>query len=480
MTTGKWPGSYSGGDNARGIWQVTGSHYKIRGIVFRGGTDGAANGSGLRFKGADTVTVTACLFDHNDNGIQGAGTNTVVEFSELTANGDPALTEGQHNVYIQGGSVAIRYSYIHDAAQGQNLHIRANDATLEYNFVARPKRYQGDMMTCTDGTCSGTQHLLLRGNVFIRGTPTNDAQEFVLYDDQGAVPVSFVFTAIDNTFIGNGDGAALVHLANSSGAVQTETGILQNNAIVNMNRGKVFSVDAPGTTNTTVSGTNNWVTTGMDTTGLAASVSGADPGFVDMANGNFLPAKGSPLVGAAATMLPNLPDKEYYRDEKVVMMWRPRLSARDIGAFESTTTSTPVSVDGPVSAGAGGSAATDAGRASGGRTASPLDSGPSPTGGAPTSAEGGGAGKGTGAMSALEGGPAPNGPTSGTRSAGGCGCRTAARRDDRGLAALFAAWIVFLFAMRERVRQRRVGGAPYTRGVPFSNAPSASHKTLAS
>src|SRR5262249_61750892 len=85
-------------------------------------------------------------------------------------------------------------------------------------------------------------------------------------------------------------------------------------------------------------GKNNWLIAGIQsTTGLTGSVTGADPGFTDAAKGNFVPAAGSALVGAADATLANLPDKEYYRDEALPMMWRPRLTVPDLGAFESTT-----------------------------------------------------------------------------------------------------------------------------------------------
>ena len=44
----------------------------------------------------------------------------------------------------------MRYSYLHDPVQGQNLHCRAMTSTIEYNWFDRAKSYVGDLMTNDD------------------------------------------------------------------------------------------------------------------------------------------------------------------------------------------------------------------------------------------------------------------------------------------------------------------------------------------
>ena len=333
-----WPGSYGGGDRGRSIWQITGSHYVLSGIVFRNGTDGGTgDGGGLRLKSSDSVTVRDCLFQFNDNGIQGAGTNTLVEFCELDRNGDPGSHDASHNIYTHGGDLTLRYSYVHDARRGQNLHIRSNRAVIEYNWIARSTSYMGDMMPCTVAPCDADQYMLLRGNVFITGAQQNDAQIFVMYNDQGVSGKGFHLTMVNNTIIGSGDGAALVHFTNSSAALnRVQAALLDNNVIYAVTR--IFGVDAPGVANYQASGTNNWLGDGVTgTSGLMSSVTGTDPGFTDASNMNFVPAPSSPLIGNADASRPDLPVREYYRDETLAMRWRWRPAVNDIGAFESTT-----------------------------------------------------------------------------------------------------------------------------------------------
>ncbi len=336
--TASFPGSYGGGDRGRSIWQFTGSHYLVSGIVFRNGTDGGTgDGGGVRLKFSDGVTIRDCLFQFNDNGIQGAGANTVVEHCELDRNGDPGSHDASHNVYVHGGDFTLRYSYVHDARRGQNLHIRANHAVIEYNWIARSTSYMGDMMPCTMAPCDADQTMLLRGNVFLVGAQENDAQIFVMYNDQGFAGKGFHLTMVNNTIIGNGDGAYLVHFTNSSAALnRVQEAVLDNNVVFDVTR--IFGVDAPGVANWRASGANDWIgENATSTTGLVNGVTGTDPGFADAGAMDYRPGPGSALVGNASSTVADLPSREYYRDEVVTARWRWRPAVADIGAFESTT-----------------------------------------------------------------------------------------------------------------------------------------------
>ncbi len=86
-----------------------------------------------------------------------------------------------------------------------------------------------------------------------------------------------------------------------------------------------------------VTGTGNWLATGVDAGALAGTVRSASPGFADAGAKDFTLAAGSAAIGVASQSVSGLPDREYYRDESQKAMYRPRASARDIGAFEHAT-----------------------------------------------------------------------------------------------------------------------------------------------
>ncbi|MCP4677799.1 MAG: hypothetical protein GY854_20230 [Deltaproteobacteria bacterium] len=333
------PGSYSAGDLGRGGWQVgaEGAYYEISGIIFRNCRDSSS--AGMRMVNSGPVTLSDCLFEHNTNGLTGTSTDLVVEHCEFRENGK--TFEGgnmTHNIYIYGGKFTMRYSFSHDSHEGQLFHIRAHESLLEYNWLARPSSYVGDIMSCNH-LCGGEvfdQRMTLRGNVIIQGTPQNGSQIIALYHDEGDPPTEMDITLLYNTIIGTPRGPGQTHrllnLRNDS--VDTHAH-LHNNIIYQV--GTVAEVDSPGMTNWSVEGANNWVTDGTDATDLTGTISGTDPGFSNAGALDFTLAAGAAAEDQADTTVSGLPDREYFEDETVTARYRMRDSATDLGAFELGT-----------------------------------------------------------------------------------------------------------------------------------------------
>ena len=306
------PGDYTGGDKGRGCWQVSGgTNITIAGIVFKDCHGANYDSAGLRYYGGTTgLVIDDCLFEDNDNGLTGGteSSEATVEFSEFASNGntnaDPSSPT--HNVYIYGGTFTMRYSYLHDPTQGQNLHCRAVSSTVEYNWFDRATSYVGDLMTSDDyanaPTGTDTQSMLLLGNVVIEtANQGNPSQIFAMYNDEAiGSPVTFHMTALYNTVIGAGGHASFVHVAND--ATSTMTVEASNNVISGTS--EPFLVD--DTTTGTVSGKNNWIQTGATLTGvtLTGSLTGSSPGFNNAAMYDYTLASSSACVGAAATDVP--------------------------------------------------------------------------------------------------------------------------------------------------------------------------------
>jgi hypothetical protein len=351
------PGSYGGGDNGRGCWMFSGAtNYLVEGIVFtRCSTQNGQDSAGIRYyEGTTGLVVRDCVFRANDNGMTGGtqDSEATVEFCEFDHNGNLTATQPTHNVYIYGGTFTLRYSWLHDPTQGQNFHVRARVSTLEYNWFARAASYAGDLMTNDDynndpEAGSFGQSIVLRGNVFLEGTTqNNDGQIFVLYNDTKAAGLTMSAHVLYNTVVGDGNHSAFVHLSNADGT--TMVAQVDDNVISGTTQ-PTLVVDP---THGTVTGKNNWIAMGVPPGPLTASVQTADPGFVDPASEDYHLKQGSAGIGgASSTGVQDLPDKEYWQDEKVTRMYRARATVADIGAFESTTTSTPVGPYGSVDGG---------------------------------------------------------------------------------------------------------------------------------
>ncbi len=445
------PGSYTAPDKNRGCWQISGgTNYHIDGIVFENCHAADNDSAGLRYySGASGILLTNCLFQNNDNGLTGGTENSdiTVEYSEFSHNGNTKASTSSptHNVYIYGGTFALRYSYLHDPLQAENLHCRAVQSTVEYNWFDRAAGYVGDLMTSDDyaNAPSGSlaQAMTLRGNVIIETAgQANQGQIWAVYNDEASgSPVSFAITAQYNTVIGDGAHAAFIHLSNADSTVMSA---IVNDNIVSGTSQPVLVEDGA---HATVRGNHNWLQTGAAAAGLSGSIFGAAPGFGSAAMDDFTLTTGSACIGAADTSVGGLPTAEYYQNETVTRMSRVRASALDLGAFEHTTTGPGI---GPYGADGGTAAPADA------STGGTLDAG-SPDG-SPATAGGSDAtpGETTGGIDGggSSGGGPSNGATSSGSSSGGCGCRTAAGTEPSGIAA---AWALAMSAAIARARRRR-------------------------
>jgi MYXO-CTERM domain-containing protein len=456
------PGSYTAGDRARGCWQVSGgTNYHIDGIVFRNCRASNYDSAGLRYySGTSGLRITNCVFKANDNGLTGGTENSdvTVEFCEFDGNGNTSASTSSptHNVYVYGGTFTMRYSYLHDPVQGQNMHCRAVASTIEYNWFDRAKSYVGDLMTSDDYANNPVGSLLqtmtLRGNVIIEAsTQANTGQIIALYNDEASgSPVSFAVTALYNTVIGAGAHAAFLHLSNADGT--------QMSAVVDDNI--VYGTSQPvlveDSAHATVTGTHNWLQTGATLTGLVGvtgSVFGASPGFNNAAAIDFTLASGSACIGAADHTVSGLPIDEYYENETVTRMYRARATALDIGAFEHTTTGAgigPYGSDGGVASVPDAGAPLDAGVASDGNGSTPADA---TVGGGPDSAAGAGADapSGSGGGEDAGGGDASGGAAS-AHSPSGCGCKVGRQGDTWSLSGAGLLALAFALA-RRRARQ---------------------------
>jgi hypothetical protein len=453
------PGSYTAGDRGRGCWQLSGAeNVRISDIVITECHNASANSAGLRYyAGSRGIVLSNVVFRNNDNGLTGGTEDSeiTVEFSEFDQNGTllAPTSAPSHNIYIYGGTFTMRHSFVHDPIQSQNFHIRAHDALIEYNWIARAKSYAGDLMTDDDNDDSGpqTQTMTLRGNVIVQGDDqANGSQIVAVYNDAGVSELTLDVRLLYNTFVGNGGRAALVHLSNEDGTRMNA--VLENNIIFGTDRPTIVDDTAAGT----LTGTNNWLMTGADDTGLTDSVFGDDPGFAAAATLDFTLRAGSAAIGAALSTVADVPDREYYRDETLSRMYRVRASANDIGAFESTTTGG--------STGNGGTGGTGGSTGNGGMGGAVGQGGSSTTGGR-TGSGGGTAGATPNGGSATGGnaGNAPSGgtgaPTAGSSSTNaesneedaGCGCR--ATPSPKSLVTTLLSLIALSFVGRRKRRR---------------------------
>jgi hypothetical protein len=97
-----------------------------------------------------------------------------------------------------------------------------------------------------------------------------------------------------------------------------------------------------------VTGVNNWIQTNASAGPLTGSIQTASPGFRNPAAKDYTLSSGSACIGAASASVYGLPGKEYFVNEATNRLWRIRATARDLGAFEGTSSNSPVGPYDPV------------------------------------------------------------------------------------------------------------------------------------
>jgi hypothetical protein len=193
----------------------------------------------------------------------------------------------------------------------------------------------------TDDDFSGvgpfSQTMTLRGNVIVQKlNPLNNSQVIAIYNDGGVANLTLNVRAFYNTFVGNGGNAAFVHISNADGTQMTAE--LSDNLISGTTR--PFLIEDPNTG--IVTGMNNWLKTNATVGPLTGSVQSASPGYRNPAAQDYTLTTNSVCVGAADAAVFGPPGQEYFLNETTNRQWRIRAAARDIGAFESTSTNSPI------------------------------------------------------------------------------------------------------------------------------------------
>jgi hypothetical protein len=184
-------------DFARGAWQVHGSNYVIvDGLRIKGARAGNTDAvAGLRYIATDHFTVRHCVFERNYDGLEGNGTNTLVEYNTFLENGYPGEDQ-QHQFYDTGGDeLTVRYNYFNDDGCeecGQNFHSRSWHSHVYGNWFQDGSDYEWDMMTPPadfPAPSDGTMMQQFYNNVVITSPhPRNTSKVFTFYADGPGMP----------------------------------------------------------------------------------------------------------------------------------------------------------------------------------------------------------------------------------------------------------------------------------------------------
>ncbi|MFT3735261.1 MAG: right-handed parallel beta-helix repeat-containing protein [Rhodocyclaceae bacterium] len=302
---------YANGNAAagKGIWVVAGNNLVVENVVFHDAKVPDKNGAGIRVEPNVNITVRACGFYDNENGIlTAAGSNNIViERSTFARNG---YGDGySHGIYVsQVNSLVVRQSFFHSTKIGHNLKSRAKASLVENSYF----------MDGTTGTASYQLEFPNGGEVFLRGNlvqkgPAADNPNLVSFGAEGiSVWPTNAMELRHNTLVSTYSGGNFIYANPGISSLKLTANLFAGTA--NLLSG--LSVLSPVFTNT-----SSYTTT-------AANVSGA----TSVSSPNFWPAAG--VLGSLA--LGSVPDAAYVKDSPTPLALRTiGGSTRVIGALQA-------------------------------------------------------------------------------------------------------------------------------------------------
>lgn len=168
---------YSGrGNTPRAVFQFDpeADGCVLEGFEIFGAHNESHNGAGVRINQADGVVIRGCRIHGNDMGIMSngngsleAGVDQRIEYCRIYENGDPADPGYNHNLYLGGTSVRLRFCEIYGSLTGHNVKSRAHHTWVECCYIHDSANRELDLVDAAE-TSLPESHALLWGNVIAK------------------------------------------------------------------------------------------------------------------------------------------------------------------------------------------------------------------------------------------------------------------------------------------------------------------------
>jgi hypothetical protein len=238
----------------------------LEGFEIFGAHNASHNGAGVRINQASHVTVRRCNIHHNDMGIMSGGDGTSqtavdqrIEACRIHHNGDFAHPGYNHNLYLGGTSVTLRFCEVHASLTGHNVKSRAHHTRVEYSYVHHSANREFDLVDARDTARPGS-HAVLLGNVIVKDPACKGNRAVIHFGQDGGREhdgtAHLAFNTIVTPFV-----APVIELsapkasARLVGNLVTDGGFRQNNQQVAGARA--------GATTQSVAGAHNWFSGGF-------------------------------------------------------------------------------------------------------------------------------------------------------------------------------------------------------------------------
>ncbi len=314
-------------------------------------------------QGTGVVLRRIFIHDCPGNGILGAdqdsGSLTVENSAVVNAGADGrfhAIYMATDQVKYPGSVFRLQFSFVSDSqfgtGEGGNLiKSRAERNEIYYNWLENGFYHELELIGPDPaGVADGWTESLVRedsdivGNVILH---TSDFGSILRLGGDATGQTFGRYRFVNNTVVRTGGGQATVfRLFDGLESLEASNNVFFNSGSSALRI--VREVEADWSTGSTlITGQNNWIESGSSfiPAGFSGSLSGADPGFTDVAQSNFRPTSSSPLVNSGVTTNESRPEFAIEAPQ-LQPVFHPiaRLAGRPSSATEFRLTEGPVDI----------------------------------------------------------------------------------------------------------------------------------------
>lgn len=179
----------------------------LEGFEIFGAHNDSHNGAGIRINQANDIVIRDCDIHHNDMGIMSNGDGTLtsaagqlIENCVIHHNGDPTRPGYNHNLYLGGASVVLRFCEVHSSLTGQNVKSRAHHNWFEYCYVHDSANREFDLVD-DDVTALPGSHTVLLGNLIVKALDMTGNHEVIHFGQDIGGEHRGDLVLIHNTFV---------------------------------------------------------------------------------------------------------------------------------------------------------------------------------------------------------------------------------------------------------------------------------------
>ena len=168
---------YSGaGSTPRAVFQFNpgADNCTLEGFELLGAHNSSHNGAGVRINQASHVAIRKCSIHNNDMGVMSNGDGSLAtavdqrfEECRIWRNGDLSDPGYNHNLYLGGTSVTLRFCEIDHSLTGHNVKSRAHYTRVEYCYVHHSANREFDLVDAAE-TARPQSDAVLLGNAIAK------------------------------------------------------------------------------------------------------------------------------------------------------------------------------------------------------------------------------------------------------------------------------------------------------------------------